>query len=394
MRRLLFVSYVQPLTPFSGFTYRTVNILRWLGQRYDVNIVYEGCETEQVQSYVPLDLFNRIIAVPTDRRLVTKIRGIVGASPYHHALHSSPAMQRVITELLRTARYDMVWLNKSVHYPILEHIPSLPPIIVDQHAAEPSVWDNLIRSDPRWYVRWYSRWNKWKALRYERKVYVHVAGTIAISPADAAVMLMHFPHIKRQVIVPQGVDTAYYTPNSDIVADPDLLLFSGTAATRNVQAMERLVNGIMPLVHKQRPGMRVLWIGSVDRANYAFLGKPWVETTGFVNHVPPYFDRGAIYVSPFYMGEGMKTKVVEAMAMGKVIVATPIGLAGVEGAERLPFVRVGSSDEELANAILKLRDRSDLAALGLQAREYAIEHYAWDRVLAPLQPFLEACMRS
>ena len=66
--------------------------------------------------------------------------------------------------------------------------------------------------------------NKWKALRYERKVYVHVAGTIAISPADAAVMLMHFPHIKRQVIVPQGVDTAYYTPNSDIVADTDLLL--------------------------------------------------------------------------------------------------------------------------------------------------------------------------
>ncbi len=231
-------------------------------------------------------------------------------------------------------------------------------------------------------------------MRYAQKVYASIAGTIAISADDAFNMQRCFPGIRRQIVIPQGVDVSYYNPRFIPGTDPDLLIFSGTAATRNVQAMERLINNVMPLVHRTRPTMRVLWIGNVDRSRYKFLDKPWVETTGFVEHVPPYMDKGVIYVSPFYMGEGMKTKIVEAMAMGKVIVATPVGLVGVENAEMLPFIRVGSSDVELADAILEFRDRSDLAELGLQAREYAIAHYAWDRLLAPLNSFLESCMKS
>ena len=170
----------------------------------------------------------------------------------------------------------------------------------------------------------------------------------------------------------------------------DTLLFSGTGVTRNVAAMKRLVQRIMPLVHQRLPAMRLLWIGNVDRSRHSFLRQSWIETSGFVPHSPPLFDQGAIYVAPFDMGEGMKTKIVEAMAMGKAIVATPVGVTGVETAG-LPFLKVCLTDQQFADAIFEFRQRPDLAALGLLARQHARARYEWDSVLAPLGPFLERC---
>ena len=75
-------------------------------------------------------------------------------------------------------------MNQTVHYPILEGESDLPPVVADQHAAERTAWDSMIRADPRWYVRLFVRWNKWRDMRYERSVYPRLAGVVAISQAD------------------------------------------------------------------------------------------------------------------------------------------------------------------------------------------------------------------
>ena len=395
MKRILYISYTSPLAPYSGFAYRALGVLGRLSSRFQVDLVFQGSLQDLSQSFIPLDHFNRVEVVSSASSLsgiVSKIKGILGPLPYHHVLFSSKEFASRIGALLRQNEYDLIWLNKSVHFPVLESIGGLPPIVIDQIAAEPCAWDNLVENDPRWYVRWFSRWNKLKVLRFDKKAYARVAGVICISQHDEEVTKRYYPGT-RTVVIPQGFNPDYYCPSNTDAVDLDTLIFSGTGATRNVQAIKMLLQHIMPFVHKANKCIRLLWIGNVERERYPFLDYSWVETTGFVEHVPPYFARGMIFVAPFDMGEGMKTKIVEAMAMGKVIVSTPTGTQGID-VEDLPFIKVRADHEDFANAILEFRNDPDILELGKMARRYAIEHYSWDIVLSPLWAFIEESIRS
>jgi glycosyltransferase involved in cell wall biosynthesis len=125
----------------------------------------------------------------------------------------------------------------------------------------------------------------------------------------------------------------------------------------------------------------------VDPARHDFLPHDLVELTGYVEHVQEHFDRGAILIAPFEMGEGVKIKIMEALAMGKLIVSTRIGIRGI-GIEGLPFVRLADDDEGFAKAILDFASDPRRGELAAAARRYAVEHFDCQKVLAPLPAFI------
>lgn len=386
---LLFISSSSPLAPFSGYAYRAHGMLQWLIKHFSVDLVFEGDVNDIEKSFIPINSFNHVEVIPPYISLGYVIKAIVGNLPYHHTRCSHPLMNSVVQNLLRNNQYELVWLNKSVHYPIIS-ITNKVPIIIDQHAAEPIVWDNLICNDPRWYAKPFFIWNKSKVLRYDRMVYNRVAGIICISELDATTTKKFYPE-SNTIVIPQGVDLNYYKPSINAAPDVNLILFSGTGAVRNVQAAKYFVEKIMPLLHKRDPKFNFLWVGNIKREDHGFLNKLWIKTTGFVEHIPPYFDLGMIYVAPFDMGEGMKTKIIEAMSMGKVVVSTPVGVQGME-VDGLPFIKVCSDPVNFANAVLEFRESPDLHRLGAIAREYTLKNYAWDAVLKPLGSFIERCI--
>ncbi len=385
MKKLLFVSYTSPFRTDSGAAYRMHWVLRWLSERCSVDVVYQ-CSEQRNGNATEIRSLNRIVPVQQSFRWTDRVGAAIGPLPYHHRLWSTPGMRLALENLLSETRYDCVWLNKSVHFPLIAPLAGQFRIVIDQLAAESSVWENLIKNDPRWHVRLFSRINRGRVLNYEKKVYQSVALAIAISPEDQTITEKVHPGT-TVVLVPQGVDTETYVPDPTIRPTADTILFCGTGVTRNAEAVKRFVERIMPLVHQRHPQMRFLWIGNVNAKKMPFLQKPWIETTGHVESVVPHFGRGRIFVSPFTMGEGMKTKVVEAFAMEKVVVGTPMGTLGLLE-NTLPFLRVRDSDQDIALSICEFREHNELDELGKQARQHAVHTYSWRKVLAPLERFL------
>jgi polysaccharide biosynthesis protein PslH len=390
MKKILYLAQSSPLAPFSGFAYRAFGVLNWLINRFSVDVIFEGDAKDLKASFLPLKSFGNIVAIPNTSGYFQKLACVIGLLPYHHRLSCFSSMRNMINRMIRENSYDLIWINKTVHFPILNEIRGLPPVIVDQHASEPHVWDNLIKNDPRWWAKWFFSLNKYKVTKYDKDAYKKVSGVICITEQDQAKTEAYYPGTKT-LFIPQGIDPVYYYPDQTAMPDINTLLFSGTDAVRNLQAINILIKDTMPIVHNKCKDMRLLWIGNVQASKHPFLKLPWIETTGFVEHAPPYFDRGMIYVAPFDMGEGMKTKIVEAMAMGKVIVSTPVGVDGIN-VEGLPFVKVCKSREEFAEAIISFRNTPNLNDLGKCAREYALTHYTWEKILAPLDVFLTECL--
>jgi polysaccharide biosynthesis protein PslH len=87
-----------------------------------------------------------------------------------------------------------------------------------------------------------------------------------------------------------------------------------------------------------------------------------------------------VFVAPILSGGGTKLKVLEAMAAGKAIVSTSIGVEGIEGSDQSHFV-VADNAEAFSSAVLSLLDdRVFRERLGANARQRAMEKYDWEAI--------------
>jgi glycosyltransferase involved in cell wall biosynthesis len=91
------------------------------------------------------------------------------------------------------------------------------------------------------------------------------------------------------------------------------------------------------------------------------------------------------------LGTGMKTKLLEAMAMEKPIVAYPEAVGGIDFANDAHF-SVASNRQEFSNMVRSLLNSPEQrAAIGKNARTLVLEHYSWNSRARELEALLVEC---
>ena len=100
-------------------------------------------------------------------------------------------------------------------------------------------------------------------------------------------------------VVPNGVDTASYSPVPQ-GEEEGSLVFTGTMDYRpNVDAVLWFVREILPQVRAVVPGAHFYVVGQrPHRRLQALAGEPGVTVTGRVEDVRPYIGRASVYVAP------------------------------------------------------------------------------------------------
>jgi glycosyltransferase involved in cell wall biosynthesis len=164
-------------------------------------------------------------------------------------------------------------------------------------------------------------------------------------------------------------------PLDPLGATPASIVFvAGFRHPPNVDAARRLALRILPLVRARRKDVTLYLVGDRPPAEIRALAGEGVVVTGGVDDVMPYLDRAAVVAAPLLVGGGMRVKVLEALAAGKALVATPRAVAGLalrDGQQAL----VADADGEFAEALLRvLDDPEERRRLATGARAWAAEH--------------------
>ncbi|MGH7817381.1 MAG: glycosyltransferase, partial [Candidatus Binatia bacterium] len=103
-----------------------------------------------------------------------------------------------------------------------------------------------------------------------------------------------------------------------------------------------------------------------------------------------YLVRADVSVAPMRIARGVQNKVLEAMAVGVPVVATPAAIQGIEvrdGEE----VLVGTTRDEFAQQVIRLLTDAELRkAMTKKAWNKMNQSYNWDLVGAKLERLLTA----
>jgi glycosyltransferase involved in cell wall biosynthesis len=106
-----------------------------------------------------------------------------------------------------------------------------------------------------------------------------------------------------------------------------------------------------------------------------------VNLVGEVPDVRPYVLAAQIAIAPLQIARGVQNKVLEALACGKPVVASPQAATGIECSGGMSVV---SQPAEWVQAIIELQKPDHYAKMSSFARSEVLEKYSWKAQLEPL----------
>ena len=297
-----------------------------------------------------------------------------------------PALQRRLHELVATWRPDIVQAEYHVmgQYALSLDAGSPPFVLTQYESGTMAVRERLAgaRGAER-LIGWLSvrAWN-----RFERSVMARADAVVVLTERDAAESSkMGARRVKR---IPLGLRTRdnLTEQRSESVRDEpeskEIVFVGNFGHPPNVDAAQWLVREIFPRVRTRHATARLRLVGAGAPASVLALAGDGVEVFADVPDVTPFVARASVVVAPLRLGSGMRVKVLEALAAGKALVATPLAVEGLALTENDQAV-IAEGTVALARAIDELLDdRERRRTLGQAARQWARDHLDWSRVVA------------
>jgi sugar transferase (PEP-CTERM/EpsH1 system associated) len=380
--RILCLTPRLPYPPDRGDRLRAFHFVEHLSREHELILVSFVATESQRQYIEPLRAYCRDVRVltMTPRRSALSVAwNLWRRDPLQVLYYRSPAMTRLVDEVLSSMRFDAAYVHLFRMAPYLADHLGVYRIVDLTDVISREVSRSMPYRGPA--ARFLYGFERPRIERYERWVAETFEETWLISQADRSVLARACPGTNIQV-VRNGVDLEALHPTGQPV-EPDSLIFVGHLRVfHNIDAATYLVHEVMPLLRRHVPGCTLKIVGANPAARVLRLAdEPSVTVTGFVPDLNDHLNRAAVFVAPLRFAAGVQNKVLEAMAAARPVVTTSLineGLGAQPDRELLIADDAGSTAERIA-ALLRdegLRDR-----IGRAGREFVRRTYSWDRVL-------------
>jgi sugar transferase (PEP-CTERM/EpsH1 system associated) len=383
---VLFVAPRFPHPPLQGDRLRAFELLRRLSARHTVTLVAPDAPGAE-QHAAALCTHWEPVRISRWQALGGLAAALPGGLPLQVAYLCPPALRARARALQARGGFDLVHIHTARAAPAITR--GTPAIVDLIDALSLNMRRRAARE--RGPARWLFALEAARMGRYEQRLLAECAGATVVAEPDRAALGNH-PHVH---VVPMGVDLERL-PYRDGGRDLATLVFSGRMAYfPNADAACFLATDVMPLVRARLPAAQLLIVGADPPAGVRRLARlSGVSVTGYVPEIAPFLHRATVAVAPLRSGTGQQIKVLEAMACGAPVVATPHALAGIAARAGEHALRAGGA-EDLADAIVQLLEDAALRQRLSQAARHLVEQqYSWAQAADTFDALYQAAGRS
>lgn len=405
--RLLIISHVLPFPGTAGQQLRVRYMVEAAASRFNVNFLTCAPREKKQEVHERLSSFDCHPII-----LESRLNGSgVGVLPYRLAaglfvlrtglkssnysigkIELSPAR---IREAVSPGDYDIV---------LYEYFHAVDSVALFQAVGVPAVldahnvlWKSLEQHLPRQQF-WPEAFRKARLARYRRqeeRSWRRFDAVIAINRAEHRLIQPSLHPSQKLFYAPMGTDLSRWPYAWQPATPARVAYYGGLGSPHNQAAALRCHKHIMPAIWQRFPEAELWLVGSnpSDRLR-TLTADPRVKVTGFVDRAQDVLSAMSLVLCPWSGTYGFRSRIVEVMALGVPVVATPEAVDGME-LESGHGLLLADADEALAQQALellsnpgRLKEQSRLARSEME-RLYSLEN-TYGRLMNELHEWLEA----
>lgn len=334
--RILQLCYKPPFPPVDGGTLAIGSVTRGL--------LHAGCEVkvltvstdkhpfsiDKIPQDFPLSTSIESVYIDTRVKPLSALYNLLCGESYHVRRYINSSFESRLVQILENEQYDIVHVESVFLTPYVKTIRrhSDAKVILRAHNIEHRIWNQLSRGERNPFRKWYLKHLAMALEAYERGHVNDYDGVICITDQDAEVY-RQMGCRRPLCAVPFAVEP--YRIPENLVVKPFTLFHVGSMDWKpNIEAIDWFLSKVWPTIHRELPEARMFIAGRRMPQRLLNSRIDGVSVVGEVDDAMLFMADKSVNVVPLLSGSGIRVKILEAMSMGKPVVATSVAARGIK----------------------------------------------------------------
>ena len=336
--RILLVKPILPYPPDQGTRVVSMAIIEALAGEYDVTVLARVLGAGEAELARELETKGvRVVTIfPRNRRSApgrVAYRAAYIARSWltgrsMKSLYDCPGAFRRAARALALESFDLVILEYWQLYPLLDIFDPVATVLLTHdidvlvNGQRALLEENLLAKA--------AALRRWRTERGEEvRAYRRARHIWALTSRDADVARKLSGNRAQTSVLPFGLRETQFAPVAGARSSREVLFLGALGAAFNRDALAYFAHDIHPLLSTIE-GIRFTVVGGALPKALAFFGALRnVEAAGHAREVSPFFARCACLVVPLRYGGGLRIRILEAIAAGLPVVASPVAIEGM-----------------------------------------------------------------
>ena len=391
MSEILFLTHRVPWPPNRGDKIRAHHILRSLMGHRPLHLACfadDDAEADEIGD-IKTGLASSKIVRRTKPNWRAGIEALASGKPVSLTSFESAEIRSYVRNTIKAGSIDCIFVFSGQ---MAQFVPdNFPGRVIMDFADVDSAKFESYADDGFGPMAWINR-REGRLLRaFEQGVATLADHSLFVSDAEAELFRQRSGLDDRKVkAVGNGIDLDFYDPAkasaADLPHEGPLIIFTGQMDYRpNVDAVVSFAKEAMPEILRQHPDAQFAIVGRAPTADVIRLdGLNSTMVTGSVDDIRCWLKAADVVVAPLRIARGIQNKVLEAMAMGKPVVASAAAAQGINAVNGKHFYVADDVRHEAMLVCDLLSDPDKAQALGDRASALIRSDYSWKIQLADI----------
>jgi glycosyltransferase involved in cell wall biosynthesis len=308
---------------------------------------------------------------------------------YHVNRFFSPDMDIKIERQLKKNNYDVILLESLFVTPYLNTIrknKKNTPVVLRAHNIEYTIWEKIAMGTRNPIKKLYLNFLTRQLKEFECMMFNLVDGIATIADSDKIRMMQLGAH-KPIKTISFGLNLVEYIAQKE--QSVNLFHIGAMDWMPNLEGIQWFLEKVWPSVHRELPELELHLAGRNMPSAWMQWQLPNVYIQGEIADAHAYMKENGIMIVPLLSGGGIRVKIIEGIALGKVIVSSTIGAIGIEDKPNHPIVIADTPDEWLAQIKELIQSNKKREHLAAQSRSFAESHFNHHHITSELVHFVK-----
>lgn len=314
--------------------------------------------------------------------------------PYEAWRFRSRAMADAITQAVEGRSFDIVQAEFTQMGQYANRLRDHPRTLLREYDLSYVLRQRRMQTAQGPVARAY-HWVQWQRTRsYELGLYPRFRKILVPSEPIKAELLAQLPNLDVTV-VPFGVTLSELPPSREPPDSKRVLFVGAMGRSLNIEAVRCFHQQTWPRVVSEEPEAELWIVGSDPPPAICQLAESddRVIVSGYVSDLAPVYASASVFIAPLPVGGGVVTKILDALAMSRAVVATSVANEGIGAADGRDLL-LADEPAAFADVVVDLlRDPARRSELGRNGRRFVEQHFSWESIIERLEMIYDGLMR-